>query len=266
MTDEELYNRRPVTMMADRPDPLECELEQILSTLAKQRGARFATQLRAILLTNLERGRIHFYLNGRAPAYLPEYVARVVQYFDRLNPYLQQLQRTKSPDAWEPLLFKLRIWISGVLQHLPGGVDDPAQLATDYADAAAEKILTAHFPYDTEFDPWAFVLARNVCLQQLRIGRRRVEPLDDDLLSLLPDLNHTAAAQRRELRQALLSAIEQLSSDARRKLIMLHYFQGSALPDIAAALDKTVTAVYKLHFDALAELRKIWAAQEHNNE
>jgi RNA polymerase sigma factor (sigma-70 family) len=252
--------------MITQSDQIESNLEQILTTVAAQRGVSFAASLRPILLANLERGRIDFYLNDHAQAQLHEYVWRVADCYARLSPYLHTLQQTKSPEVWEPLLQTLRKWAGAILLHTPGLAGDLDQLSAEYASAAAEKILTAYFPYDTEFDPWAYVLVRNVCRQLLRRERLPIEPIDDDQVAQLPDLRHADVERVRDLRRDLLAAIEQLSSDARRQLIVLHYFQGYSLPDIAARLGKTMPAIYKLHFDALAELRKIWAGKEHNNE
>jgi RNA polymerase sigma factor (sigma-70 family) len=252
--------------MTTQPDQIESNLEQILKTVAAQRGAHFAANLRPILLANLERGRIDFYLNDHAQAQLHEYVWRVADYHARLSPYLHKLQQTKSPEVWEPLLQTLRKWAGSILLHTPGLASNPDQLSPEYAAAAAEKILTAYFPYDTEFDPWAYVLVRNICRQLLRRERSQVDPIDDDRIVQLPDLSHADVERVRDLRRELLAVIEQLSSDARRQLIVLHYFQGYSLPDIAARLGKTMSAIYKLHFDALAELRKIWAGKEHNDE
>ncbi|MBI5567770.1 MAG: RNA polymerase sigma factor [Chloroflexi bacterium] len=252
--------------MTTQPDQIESNLEQILTTVAARRGVPFAANLRPILLANLERGRIDFYLNNHAQAQLHEYVWRVADYYVRLSPYLRTLQQTKSPDVWEPLLQTLRQWASTLLRHTPGLAGDPDQLSPEYAAAAAEKLLTAYFPYDTEFDPWAYVLVRNVCRQLLRRERPPIDPIDDDQVAQLPDLRHADVERARDLRRELLGVIEQLSSDARRQLIVLHYFQGYSLPDIAARLGKTMSAIYKLHFDALAELRKIWAGKEHIDE
>jgi len=252
--------------MVVHPDQFERELETTLDVVAKQRGVRFATNLRPILLANLERGRIEFYLNGHAQAQLYDYVGRVADYYDRLSPYLRKIQKTKSQDVWEPLLADLRKWARGILQRTPGLSIDPNQLALEYAAMAAEKILTAYFPYDTEFAPWAYVLVRNVCRQQLRHDNKESSSTDDDQIAQLPDLRHDDEARLRELRQELLAAATRLSSDARRQLIVLHYFQGYSLPEIAARLNKTLAATYKLHFDTLAELRKIWASKEHKDE
>ena len=69
--------------MAVHSNQFERELETILNIVAQQRDIRFAANLRPILLANLERGRIDFYLNRHAQAELDEYVWRVVGYYDR---------------------------------------------------------------------------------------------------------------------------------------------------------------------------------------
>lgn len=258
-----VYNLHPVTTMMTRPDQIEPELEQILSEVAVERGPQLAAQLRPILLANLERGRIDFYLNGNAQAQLRQYVGRVVDHYDRLSPYLHQLQQARSAQAWEALLPQLQQWATTILRQAAGLSGNVDQLALECATVAAGKLLTAYFPYDTEFVPWAYVLVRNVCHQLRRREPLTPKLLEDEQAERLPDLALADQVRVQDLRHDLLAAVEQLSSEARRQVIVLHYFQGDALPDIAARLNKTMTAIYKLHFDALAELRKIWASQEH---
>lgn len=245
---------------------IERELEKILADVAPQRGVHFTATLRPILLANLERGRIDFYLDHHAQAELHEYVWRVIEYYDRLSPYLRKIQQTKSSEVWEPLLQLLSKWAYRILQRIADLSTNLGQLAAECAATAAGKILTAHFPYDTEFEPWAYVLVRNVCHQQLRHENRDLDPIDDEQIMQIPDLATTDLAQVRELRQELLAAIEQLASVARQQVIVLHYFQGQSLPEIATLLGKTISAIYKLHFDALTELRKIWVNKGYKDE
>jgi DNA-directed RNA polymerase specialized sigma24 family protein len=54
-----------------------------------------------------------------------------------------------------------------------------------------------------------------------------------------------------------LEAVEQLSSDARRELIIQLYFSDYSFKEIAEKLNKSLNATYKVHFDALNELRDI---------
>lgn len=70
---------------------LEAELEQALELVAKQRGQRLATAIRPILLANLERGRVYYYLNGHTSAQVQEYVWRVADIYERLNSYIYHL-------------------------------------------------------------------------------------------------------------------------------------------------------------------------------
>ena len=246
--------------------PLEHELEDCLQSVAQQRGEGFAATLRPILITNLERGRIDHYLNGHVRAQLSEYVWRVAGYFELLGPYIDQVQKTKSQDVWEPLFRTLRTWAYRILNRTPASSRDLNQLSLEYAAAAAERILTAHFPYDTEFEPWAYVLLRNVCREHLRREKRIPVSISDESMSTLPDPTHIDRERLRALRLELLDAVQLLSSDARRQFIMLYYFQGYSLSEVAHNLNRSMSAIYKLHFDALTELRKIWNGKEHKDE
>ena len=104
--------------MITQSDQIESELEQILNAVAAERGPQFAAPLRPILLANLERGRIHFYLDGHAPAQLRDYVWRVADHYARLSPYLHQLQQARSTQAWEALLPQLQYRATAILRQV----------------------------------------------------------------------------------------------------------------------------------------------------
>jgi len=245
---------------------LEYELENCLKSVAEQRGEHFATRLRSILIANLGRGRIHYYLNSHAGGQLHEYVERVAKCYERLGPYIDKAQKTKEQDVWESLFETLLAWASRILRRAGAHPDDLDQLAREYATAAAGRILTAHFPYDTEFEPWAYVLVRNVCREYRRRENRNLDSIDNEQIARLPDPAQTDREQPHRLRLELLDAVQHLSSDARRHFIMLYYFQGYALSEIAQILNRSLSAIYKLHFDTLNELRKIWSGKEHKDE
>lgn len=247
-------------------NPLEHELEDCLKSVARQRGELLAATLRPILIANLERGRIDHYLNGHAQAQLPDYVWRVADHFDRLSPYIDQVQKTKSEDVWEPLFSTLCAWAYRIMSRTPASSGDVEQISLECAAAAAARMLTAHFPYDTEFDPWAFVLLRNVCREYLRRETRAPLSIHDESISTLPDLTHIDRERLRGLRLDLLDAVQRLSSEARRQFVVRYYFQGYSLTEVARQLGRSMSAIYKLHFDALIELRKIWNGKEHKDE
>lgn len=131
---------------------------------------------------------------------------------------------------------------------------------------ASEQLLTARFPYDTEVEAWACVLVQNVCRGYLRRERKVPDTLDDALIEHLSGLSQAEGEHRRKLQLELLDAIEQISSVDRRRIITLHYFQGLSLPEIARKMGRSMNATYKLHFDALAELGKIWGTKGHKDE
>ena len=84
--------------------------------------------------------------------------------------------------------------------------------------------------------------------------------------NILPALTSAPNTDKIALRLDLLADIDQLASEARKQIILLHYFEGYSLPQIASKLDKSDNAVYKLHFDALNNLRKIWDNSRDKNE
>ncbi|KAA3655004.1 MAG: sigma-70 family RNA polymerase sigma factor [Chloroflexi bacterium] len=64
-------------------------------------------------------------------------------------------------------------------------------------------------------------------------------------------------------KQVLYDAIEQLS-DNQRRIVLDFYFEGRALPQIAEDLHVSVNTLYKRHFDALKQLRKIFELNQLN--
>ena len=90
-------------------DNIRQALEQALETLTESHGSDFAHLLKRILLTNLDRGRIQSFTEGRA-AHVPAYVERVANSFTTLQPYLTQLQSERNPEVWGPLFERMQTW------------------------------------------------------------------------------------------------------------------------------------------------------------
>ena len=131
-------------------------------------------------------------------------------------------------------------------------------IAEECATEAALRILDAHFPYDTEFEPWAYTIVSMSCLRFFRDGTKKSVIPPQNLVELdeeLPDLD-TARLMEGTDQSDLLDAISELP-DARRQVIQLHYFKGMSLPEIANTLGKSAGATHSLHFNALRDLRKI---------
>jgi RNA polymerase sigma factor (sigma-70 family) len=242
---------------------LEEALEEGLKLEAASQGKQVAQALRLIIAANLRSGRVGYFLDeveGREPA---EYVSRVTGFYEALSLYLHQVQVEKLDEVWRPLFEKLQRWIYNFLlnNHFAAG-PHTHQRAVEYATEAAVALLTAHFPYDTSFDAWAFILARNVTCKLLKQSKRNgrttdeAVPFDEEMIHFRY-LRSEPDRKRWDLRRDLLDAVDALSSEVRREIILRHYFENLSLPEIAAELNQPIHTVYQEHFRSRKELRKI---------
>ncbi|MFA6240727.1 MAG: sigma-70 family RNA polymerase sigma factor [Candidatus Hydrogenedentales bacterium] len=136
-----------------------------------------------------------------------------------------------------------------VLRHL-AAVEAVALAYTrnhaDAQDVSQEAFLKAYQSLDTlrdtgKFGPWVTSIARNTGLRLAR-RRNREEPVSDELLQNLeaqpPDL------ERSELLQLLHRHVMKLPLET-REVLLLHYYAGKRLREIADELDITRDAVAK---------------------
>jgi RNA polymerase sigma factor (sigma-70 family) len=220
-------------------------------------------QLRPIISVNLARGRVRHFLEGQDEVRPGDYVWRVAEIYGRTRPYVYEVQVVKSEVVWQPLYHKLKRWAVG-LQRSSFHREwfEVEQLAAEGATDAATQIIASHFPYDTEFDAWAYTLLRYTLLKQFNRSKRQKQVPEEklvDLDTLLPRLGNTAGLSEEQLsnwRFDLLAAMERLTTPARRQVLWLRYFEGCNYEEIAVQLNRTIGAVYKLHFEAIVELRK----------
>jgi RNA polymerase sigma factor (sigma-70 family) len=246
-------------------ETLQHQLEQALEQLAKQRGDDLARQIKPILLANLDRGRIQRFLEGN-PAQVDLYVWRVADGFSKLHAYLHQLQTEQASEAWSPLYERMQTWAYNFFLRKNFAADgNTREIAVECASEAAIHLLNAHFPYDTDFDPWAHILVQNTCrkfihnsLKKSAVPQEKQVELEDDLANL-SDLPLEVQMLMSERSAEIEAALAQLS-EARRNVIRMLYFEGMELEEIAKKMGKSVGAVYSLHFNALGDLRKILSA------
>jgi RNA polymerase sigma factor (sigma-70 family) len=221
------------------------------------------TALQPILERNFERGRVDKFTEGN-PERLPDYIERVVDFYTRLNGYLTRVQIDREDAVWEPLYDKLVKWAASFM--IRRGLDSRTvigELAFAQASEAAMLILKATFPYDTEFDPWAYVIVQKTCLKFMRenlkpsrIPAQKLESLDDILDYLAGDSGHEEKLVEKDARAALKDAVDALPGN-RGTVISDVYFNDLSFDEIARKLGKTPSAIYCLHFNALQDLRKI---------
>lgn len=253
---------------------LTAALQQAIQQVAAQHGKSLAQAITPIILANMDRGRVHNFLDSRENGQPEEYVWRVLAYYQKWQPYLTKIQEDRLPDLWQPLYEKLKRWAYNYLfrKNFHAATDRKAQMAADCATIAATKLLNARFPYDTDFDPWAYVLVQNVTLkhlyQEYKDAAANLQQVDDweEWETVLPGLTTQGHRDIIELRQSLLTTIDQLASDARKQIVVLHYFDGLSFQQIAQIMGRSDSATHKLHFDALQNLRKIWDGSWDNYE
>ena len=256
--------------MSWEPEALEMALEQAVQSLAEQRGTALATAVTPIIFTNLDKGRIQNLLE-RQDCSPTDYVRSVADKYEQWREYVHAVQIEKRADVWQPLYKQLQKWAFSYLPRIGypsyASRDDKLREAQACAAEAAAVLLNAYFPYDVKFEPWACILLQNVTRKQMD---RRIKPrldaqkneieLDawDDWLHNLSDPTGDDAQHLVELRTDLLRAVAQLSSESRQQFILLYYFENKTFEQIAVLMDRSKNALYKLHSDALKNLRKIW--------
>lgn len=194
-----------------------------------------------------------------------EYVAQVAANYLECHEVVNRLER-KDPEEWNLAVKKIYRWANGFMKqwHIHGPLRK--QAVEECVPNAVLAFLTSTYHYDTEFDAWFCVLVQNVCRKYIKEQRHpnqtaEAEALSYDrfefLLEVLADNEAIDSQRARELRAILLEAVEKLSSEGRKEIIIRHYFEGYSFKEIAKIMDRSLNAVYKLHFDALKELRDL---------
>jgi len=247
--------------MAHPENTLIEKLEEVLNSLIAERGSQLIGKVRPIVFSNFDRGRVETFIEGEVD-FIQEYVERVIDNYSKLSSYLHRLQIERDDDAWRVLLGQMQSWAYGYFlskNFIPG--EDTLEIAKTQATEAAITILDAHFPYDVEFSPWARVLLIHTCQRYIRKAIRKSEVpskkvVSIDLVSELTGAQEKNLELSGELKLDIIKAIENLP-EIRRQVIVMLYFEGKSPKEVSDKLNKSVGAIYSLHFNALNDLRKI---------
>lgn len=241
-------------------------MEEVLELWAQRAGEPSAAVLRAIIEINIARGRLDYYLSAGEDRTTAGYVATVAEFYRRWHPYLHRLQCKKSTADWEALFEKFQRWAYNYLLRKEWYAScDTYDHALSIAGEAAAMLYQAHFPYDTDFDPWAHVLLQHACRRRLRSLTRLNNVPDDKLVPLEAWMNSHMAHSGHDflskslLRGQLLDAIDQLPNVRYKKVILLRFFEGWTAADIARELDTTANAVHLIQRRALQNLRELFS-------
>ncbi len=221
-------------------------------------------KIRVILHQSVEYGRVRRVI-GDSPDddVCLEYVRQVIDRYEKHHSSVAYLQKG-DPDTWQQWIRKIQGWANGFMKkhHIHGPLRKRSvEMCTTNSVLA---FLSGTYHFDTVFEAWFCVLVQNVCRKYIkeelhpnRVNLDQALPIDkfDFQSDLLKDKDASQSQRLRELRIDLLESIDNLSSENRKQLILLHYFHGFSLKEIARKMNKSLNAIYKLHFDALADLR-----------
>jgi len=248
-------------IMAHSENNLIDKIEEVLNSLLVERGSKLVGKVRPIIYSNLDRGRVQAFIEGKADL-IQDYIERTVDNYLKLNLYLHRLQIERDDEVWRALLDQMQSWAYSYFlskNFVPG--EDTLEIAKIQATEAAITILDAHFPYDVEFSPWARVLLIHTCQRYIRKAIRKSEIPSKKIVSIDLDSELTGSLEMTpelsgEVKLDIIKAIENLP-EARRQVIVMLYFEGKSPKEISEKLNKSIGAIYSLHFNALDELRKI---------
>ncbi|MGD8457001.1 MAG: sigma-70 family RNA polymerase sigma factor [Anaerolineales bacterium] len=255
----------------DHPeDELIDKLEVALNSLTEEKGMRFVRKVKEIINRNLDRGRVQIFIEGDMDN-VNEYVETVANNYENLSPYLYQLQIEGNEEVWKELINKLQKWAYSYFisrNFYPG--KNTFEIAKIQATEAAIKVLNAHFPYDVDFNPWARVLLVHTCQKYIRDANKKSTIPYKKLVSIDKVFERGNISEKNpiifsEEKIDLMEALEKIT-DARRQVLVMKYFKGKAINEIAEAMNRSVAAIYCLHFNGINDLRKILGEKRDKDE
>ncbi len=240
-----------------------------LTALGLSRAA-VIQRLTAIVARNIQSGRAQRVLAATAPEQIDQYIDRVIAAFLVEHDRLDRLAAGEA-DAWARLFQQLAQraqWLLNRIATSPATAPE----AIEFAQAACEAIFRSTFPCDVSFDAWATLVLKNIIWQRYQRSRdlldrnSQVESLENastaepgaefSLHELLADPNSNVFDQP-EVREWLLTALDQLSSVTQERVLIELYFNERSIPEVAQRLGRSVQAVYNLKHRALLELKSI---------
>jgi len=201
-------------------------------------------------------------------SWLPQYIRRVAIHYLREQPRLAALE-AGDPNAWTALHKTLTAQAYHQLRRAHGH-GYAQQQAPDIAQDVCETIYRAPYPCDVPFDAWAARILVNQVYAPSRSG---------DVLDISPShiagldalLERTGAPVDSagedplatiDVQLRLLSAIEQLPSQAQQVVIVQGYLLERDVEEIADFLGRTPQAVYNLRYRALRKLKVLLLSEK----
>ena len=140
-----------------------------------------------------------------------------------------------------------------ILRYIRAKIPSP-QEAEDVCSAVFLKVQSKLCRYDPEkapFSAWIYAIARNAVTDHYRLYRR-TEPLREEIAATEDVSDHLL---REEMLEELAAALESLPRQE-CDLIVLHYYSGIELKNIASRMGVSYSTVKRLHAKALLALKQ----------
>lgn len=152
-----------------------------------------------------------------------------------------------------------RITMPSVYRYLYGRCGDAAlaeDLAQDAYVRAMRAIQSSFKGGSSDFLAWMIRIARNRFLDHVKSGRVRWEVVVDELPVMVatgnPESEALASVEGADLRKALSRL-----TDEQQEIVLMRFFQGLQIAEVAGATGRTEGAVKALQFRALRALARI---------
>ncbi len=100
--------------------------------------------------------------------------------------------------------------------------------------------------------PFLYTVLRNACIDHVRRTKRQAAPMEFDAPAPQPDLSQ---AEEREISQALYAALKTLEAP-QREAVLLRFYEGLELPQVAKAMQRSIGATAMLLTRAKAKLKE----------
>ena len=173
------------------------------------------------------------------------------------------VQRAIDGDA-DAFASLFRLTLPSVYRYLYGRCGDAAlaeDLAQDSYLRAMRAIQRSFKGKSSDFLAWMIRIARNRFLDHVKSGRVRWEVVVDELPVTFakgnPETEALATVQGENLRRALARLTEE-----QQEIVLMRFFQGLQIAEVAGATGRTEGAVKALQFRALRALARILDLEE----
>lgn len=161
-----------------------------------------------------------------------------------------------DPDAFAELFKLTHVSVFRYLYARCGDAALAEDITQDAYIRAMRAIKRSFKGRSNDFLAWVIRIARNRFLDHVKSGRVRWEVVVDDMPVTLarnsPEDDALASVESEELKRAL----EQLT-DEQQEIVLMRFFHGLPIAEVAASTGRTEGAVKALQFRALRALGKV---------